>query len=379
MAGWELIGKEEKKALIKLIDNERGILLAHGYDGLRKKYHIREFEKICAKKFNSKYCVCVSSGTAAIKVGLKALGVKPGDEVITQAFNFIATIEAILDLGAIPIMANVDESLNMNPEDLKKIITKKTKAIIPVHMLGVPAKLDQIIKIAQKKKIKILEDNCEAVGGKYNKKFLGTIGDIGVFSFDFGKMITTGGEGGLVLTNNKKFYKYAKEYHDHGHENNPNYPRGNDTKKIFGFNYRMNEMQGVFGKVQLKKLNYILRDNKEKFLILKKFIEKKFEIRQIPKKSEPAYDCFIFKVKKKNLRNKIIKVLTKSKIGTKNLPDALKWHCSYFWSHALSDKQVKRSKTTFKILSEMIAIPIWQRKSKSDYEKIAKIIYKINK
>ena len=151
MPGFELIDNAEFKAVNSIFKNG-GVLFAHGFEKIRKNFHVREFEKKVSIYFKSKHALAVTSGTAAIKIALKALNVKPGDEVITQAFNFIATIEAILDLGAIPIMANVDESLNMNPEDLKKIITKKTKAIIPVHMLGVPAKLDQIIKIAQKKK-----------------------------------------------------------------------------------------------------------------------------------------------------------------------------------------------------------------------------------
>ena len=126
MPGFELIGYKEKKALSKLID-DGGILFAHGFDHIRKNYHVREFEKLISKKFKSKYCLAVSSGTSAIKIGLKALGVKPGDEVITQAFNFIATIEAIIDCGAKPIIVNVNQTLNMCPIELKKKLQKKQK------------------------------------------------------------------------------------------------------------------------------------------------------------------------------------------------------------------------------------------------------------
>ena len=241
-------------------------------------------------------------------------------------------------------------------------------------MLGVSANMKEILKIAKRKKIKVLEDNCESVGGKYNKKFLGTLSDIGVFSFDFAKMITTGGEGGLVLTNNSQLYKIAKEYHDHGHQNNPKFPRGNDTKSIYGFNYRMTELQAAVGKEQIKKLNYILKDNKKKYLILNTQIKKNFNIRFIPNNSIPAYDCFIFEVRNKSLRSKIIKLLNQNGVGTKNLPDALKWHCSFFWPHALPKKQTQRSKKTFKILSTRIAIPIWQRIPSNQYLKIAKKI-----
>ena len=190
-------------------------------------------------------------------------------------------------------------------------------------------------------------------------------------------MITTGGEGGLVLTNNSKFYKISKEYHDHGHENNPKVSRGNDTKSIFGFNYRMTEIQAAIGKVQIKKLNYIIRDNKKKYLRLKKNLNNYYEIREIPLFSSPAYDCFIFKVTKKNQRKKIVSLLNKMGFGTKNLPDAIKWHCSYFWPHALKKKQQKRSLKTYKILSERIAIPIWQKKTIGNYDELSKKIAKI--
>ena len=134
------------------------------------------------------------------------MGIK-NDEVITQSFNFIATVEAIIDVGAKPIICSVNEDLNIDINDLKKKINKKTKAIIPVHMLGHPTNINKIKELVGKK-IQIVEDVCEAVGAKYNNKYLGTLGDVGVFSFDFGKTITTG-EGGAILTNNKNFMNYV--------------------------------------------------------------------------------------------------------------------------------------------------------------------------
>ena len=207
MPGFEIIGKEEQKAVNKVF-NEGGVLFAHGFDTLRKNFHIRQFEKIFCKRFNCRHSLAVSSGTASIKIALRAMGVRPGDEVITQAFNFIATVEAIVDVGAIPIIANVDDSLNMSVKDTEKLITSKTKVILPVHMLGVPAEMNSLMKLAKNKKIKVLEDNCESVGAKYNGKFLGTIGHAGALSFDFGKVITTG-EGGMIITNDYKIDKYS--------------------------------------------------------------------------------------------------------------------------------------------------------------------------
>ena len=376
MPGYELINYKEKNAVNKLF-KEGGVLFAHGFDKLRKKYHIREFEKNCEKYFKVKKCLAVSSGTAAIKIGLKALGVKEGDEVITQAFNFIATIEAILDLKARPIIVNVNNTLNMDPKELEKSITKKTKAVIPVHMLGFSAQMSEIQKICRKKNIKILEDNCEAVGAKYNNKFLGTLGHMGIFSFDYGKMLTTG-EGGLILTNDSKLDKHAREYHDHGHENNPKRSRGKDTRSIYGFNYRMTELQGVIGKVQLTKLKFILKNNKYRYNTLYQLIKNKFEIRNYPKKSTPNYDTFIFFEANNNKRKKILKKISQNKFGTKNLPDAINWHCSAYWDHALPLKQVRKSLKTKKLLSTAIAIPILLKRSVKDYKKLAESILSIS-
>tara|TARA_Y100001958_G_C21202905_1_gene529304 strand:+ start:38 stop:1168 length:1131 start_codon:yes stop_codon:yes gene_type:complete len=368
MPGFEWINKLEEKA-VKKVFLEGGVLMAHGFEKVRKKFYVRSFESKAKNYFNSKNCLAVTSGTAAIKIGLKALNIKPGDEVITQSFNFIATIEAILDCGATPIIANIDETLNIDVKELKKLINKKTKAIIPVHMLGAACNMKEIIRISKIYKVPILEDNCEAVGGKYNNKYLGTLGDIGVFSFDHGKILTTG-EGGMILTNKKKYDDYCRQYHDHGHENNKNFPRGRDTRKIFGFNYRMTELQGTIGIVQLKKLKKMITENKKKYKILEKILSKKFKLRKLEKNSSGIFDTFILFQENKKKREKIIKMLTKLGFGTKNLPDAMEWHCSFFWSHALTKHQVKRSKKSFNILEKSIAIPILKNKKKNQYIKL---------
>ena len=302
MPGFELIDQKEQLAIQKLFKKEKGILFAHGFDKLRKSYHVRDFEREIKKKTKAKYALAVSSGTAAIKISLLAMGVKPGDEVITQSFNFIATAEAITSIGAKVIICSIDETLNMCPNDLKKKISKKTKAIIPVHMLGVSAHMSEIKRIANDRSIPICEDVCEAFGGKYNGKSLGLIGKCGIISFDFGKIITTG-EGGAIITNNKKIYTFAKEYHDHGHTNR-SLSRGNDPAKMFGFNFRMTEMQGIIGKIQLTKLNKIINENKKRYSILNKNLSKLFNIRKIPLKSKSTYEAFIFTEKNLKTRKK---------------------------------------------------------------------------
>ena len=374
MPGFEWIDNKELEA-VKKIFKEGGTLIAHGFNGVRKNYYVRNFEKLSKKFFSSKNCLAVSSGTAALKISLKSLGIKNGDEVITQSFNFIATVEAILDCGATPIIANIDESLNIDPEEIPKLITKKTKAIIPVHMLGVSCDMKRIMYYSKKFRIPIIEDNCEAVGAKYKNKYLGTVGDIGVFSFDHGKIITSG-EGGMILTDNKNYADYVREYHDHGHQNNKRFSRGKDTRRIFGFNYRMTELQGAIASEQLSKLKNMIISNEKRYKILEKNLSPYFETRKIPKLSKGIYDTFILLEFRKKKQEKIIKILNQNQFGTKNLPDAMEWHCSFFWDHALPKKQINRSKKSFQILKNCIAIPILKNKSLKDYQNLSEKIIK---
>ena len=375
MPGFEWIDGEEKDAVMAVFD-EGGVLFAHGFDGMRKHFHIREFEQKAREYFQVKHCLAVASGTAAIKVSLKSVGVQPGDEVITQAFNFIATVEAILDCGAVPVITNVDSSLNMAVDDLKILITNKTKAILPVHMLGVSANMKAILKIATEHGIPVVEDNCESIGAKYNGQSLGTLGQAGAISFDQGKMLATG-EGGMVLTNDAAVSKYACEYHDHGHESNPDRPRGRDTHSIYGFNYRMTEMQGAVGKVQLSKLSRMLEANKERYQALEDAMGGKFRFRTIPKECVPTFDTLILVEPDEYVRKAVIDTCIQEGFGTKNLPDAMEWHCTAFWDHALSAEQVARSQKTRIMLEDAVAIPVWLRKTVDDYQRLGKLLMKL--
>ncbi len=240
-------------------------------------------------------------------------------------------------------------------------------------MLGFPCKINEIEKICKYKNIKIIEDNCESIGAKFKNKYLGNFGDAGVMSFDFGKNITTG-EGGCIITKNKKIFKFCNEYHDHGHELNPKFSRGMDTVSFPGFNYRMTEMQGAVGIAQLKKLNFILRENKKRYKILEKNLKKEFIIRHLIKNSNASYDTFLFKVENKIIRNKIVNYLRKSKTGIKNVPDAIRWHFASYWKHAISKKQIQSIRKSKSTIEKYVAIPISLKKSVNEYKKISKKI-----
>ncbi|MEZ7813894.1 MAG: 8-amino-3,8-dideoxy-alpha-D-manno-octulosonate transaminase [Paracoccaceae bacterium] len=366
MPGYEVIGKEEQQALWDLFE-EGGVLFAHGFQARRKRFHVREFETQLAQHFGAAEGLCVSSGTAAIKVALKAMNIQPGDEIITQCFNFIATLEAIVDCGAVPVIAGSDGTLNMDPNQIEGLITAQTKAIMPVHMLGVAAEMDRILAIAAAHDLYVVEDACESVGGFYDGRALGTLGDMGVYSFDFGKTITTG-EGGLVLTSNPSLGEKARQYHDHGHKNLPNLPRGLDTAGLSGFNYRMGEMNAVVGKVQLGKLEMIISQTKERYQALDAGIRSNLmKKRLIPAKAEPAYDTFIVEVKNETLRGEIIAALNLLGFGTKNLPDAMNWHCSVYWGHMGFDTTTRAALATEALLLRQIAVPVALGKSVQDY------------
>ncbi len=377
MPGWELIGKKEKKNLNQIFTKSNGIMFAHGFENLRNNiFLVRKFENLIKNFLKVKYCVATTSGTMAQYVAMKALGIKTNDEVITQSFTFVATVESIAAIGAKAKITEIDETFNMDYKNLEKKITNKTKLIVPVPMLGNQWNVEKIKKIAKKFKLKILEDACEAFGAKYKNKYLGTIGDVGIFSLDFAKTITTG-EGGLIVTNDKKIYKYCKEFIDHGHESNKKFPRGKDTRKIFGLNLRMTELQAAVGIAQLEKINYILKKNRENKKYLKNNIRKNdIEFRKIIDPKGDLADTLIFMCKNERVAKALNNVLKRKKIPTKNIPDALDWHFCGTWKHLKSHIVNFKSgwNVSDKILKKSIAIPILINQSKKDLNKISNII-----
>ncbi len=261
MPGFEIFGEEEKKEILEVLDT--GVLFRYEFHDQRKGvYKVKEFEEKFASYCGAGFGQAVTSGSAALKVALTALGVGPGDEVITQGFTFVATWEAILEVGAIPVFTEVDATMNMDPEDLKKKITDKTACIIPVHMLGAQAKVNEIVAIATENNIPVLEDTAQAAGGHIRGKHLGTFGKCGTFSFDSVKTMTTG-EGGMIITSDDELWRTMSEYHDHGHDHKVNPGgRGGEGRRFVGFNYRMMELQGAIGIAQLAKLDSMIKAQK---------------------------------------------------------------------------------------------------------------------
>ncbi len=268
--GAYLFGDEEKKELLDVM--ESGYLSRYGKeDDPRFKHKVVDFESEFAKLVGVKHCVSLSSGTGALMTCLAALGIGRGDEVIVPGYTFIASISAILLMNATPVLAEIDESLTIDPNDIEKRITPKTKAIMPVHMLGNPCDMDKIMKIAKKHKLFVIEDCCQAAGAKYKGKSVGSIGHIGAFSLNVFKTITAG-DGGIVVTNSDKYYELAFGFHDQGHKP---LRMGLEVGKrsIVGMNFRINELTGAVALAQVRKVPYILKTLKEKKDKLKGMIE----------------------------------------------------------------------------------------------------------
>ena len=333
MPGYELLGKEEFAEIKHLFDESR-ILFRHSFDHLRNNiYKVKEFEEAFAKRMNIPHALGVTSGTSALRVALAALDIEDDDEVITQSFTFVATVEAIIESRAIPIITEIDKTLNMDPEDLEKKITKKTKAIIVVHMLGVPARLKEIKEIADNHGIPLIEDTAWGCGGYYDDIPLGTYGDIGTYSFDFAKTMTTG-EGGMVIFKDENLYEKAAAWHDHGHENNPNLPRWEDSRSSSGFNYRMNEMQGAVGLAQLKKLDYVVAEQRRNAHLIQETIsDLPIKMRTIPENSFETADALVFLVDNNQTARRCRDALLEAELGTKILPEAITWHFAGTWDH----------------------------------------------
>lgn len=255
MPGFEIFGDEERKEVQDVLDT--GVLFRYGFDGVRKgHWKAKTFESELANRIGAKYCHLSSSGTAALRIALAASGIGAGDEVIVPPFTFIATVEAILDAGAIPVFSEIDETLCLDPESIESVITLRTKAVLPVHMCGAMARIEEIRSFCEKKGFVLIEDACQSLGASFNGKSLGTFGQMGCFSFDPVKTITCG-EGGAVVTDDKELYTLADAYADHGHDHLGN-DRGLEGHPILGTNFRISELNAAVGVAQLKKLDFIL-------------------------------------------------------------------------------------------------------------------------
>jgi Predicted pyridoxal phosphate-dependent enzyme apparently involved in regulation of cell wall biogenesis len=311
--GTSLYGEEEKKSAMEVLERKSPFRY-YGSDVLGK---VKEFEKHFCGKMGAKYALGVSSGTASLITALKAAGIGPGDKVIVPALTFIATAAAVILAGAVPIFADIDDSMNLDPEEISKLADEYTKAVIPVHILGNPCDMESIMKIALKKKLVVIEDVAQSCGCKYRGKYCGTFGEIGCFSLQINKIITTG-DGGVLITNHDALYERAVRYHDQGlFRERDCFPTIKEEDVFIGQNYRMNEVTGAIALEQLKKLDNIISTMRDFKYMIKDQVEAicNLEFRRINDRDGEAGNAIIMILPDKGIAEKFRDALNAENIA----------------------------------------------------------------
>lgn len=342
MPGFELWSDAERKEVNDVLDT--GILMRYGFDGPRKGvWKSIELEEAICKTFGVSYAQLTSSGTAALTTAMAALGIGAGDEVIMPAFTFVASFEAVLSVGAIPVLADVDDSLTLNPDAVGKAITSKTKCVMPVHMCGSMADMEALMSICREHKLLLLEDACQSIGATYNGKCLGTIGDAGTFSFDFVKTITCA-EGGVVLTNNEDVYIKCDGYTDHGHDHK-GVDRGADLHPFLGYNFRISELHAAVGLAQIKRLQEFLAIQKRNHAALKKILERipGIEFRRLPDPEGDSCTFISWFLPTEEITSKVVEALKQEGILAGNFYwYNNNWHYIRQWDHLKNSVSLNR-------------------------------------
>lgn len=345
MPGFEWFGEEERKEVQDVLDT--GVLSRYGFDQARKgHWKAKAFEAELSKRTGAAFSHLCGSGTAALNIALAACGVGAGDEVIVPPFTFIATIESVLNAGAVPVFAEIDETLCLNPETLEKVMTPRTKAVLPVHMCGTMARIDEIKDVCSRKSLVLIEDACQSLGATFHGRHVGTFGLMGCFSFDSVKTITCG-EGGGVITNDKELYRLADAFSDHGHDHIGN-DRGLENHFILGANYRICELNAAVGLAQLRKLDIILKKQRENKAVLKKALGQFPEIsfRQIPDESGDSATFLSFFLPDESRTRQIATRLGQAGVdGCFYWFDNL-WHYVRKWDHLKTLKSAARLPVT---------------------------------
>ena len=348
--GASLYGEEEAKAAREVI-MRRSPFRYYGFDVANK---VKEFENSFSSKVGSNHALGVTSGTAALIVAMKALGIGPGDKVIVPANTFEATPGAVIIAGAVPVFADADESMNINPDEIVRITDKYTKAVIPVHILGNPCEMDKIMDIAKKHNLAVIEDNAQSCGLKYKNRYAGSFGDAGCFSLQINKILTTG-DGGVVVTNDDKIYERAVRYHDQGmFREKEGFLSMNEEDDIFaGQNYRMNEISGAIALEQLKKLDYITSTMRKIKYMIKDSIKdiKGIKFRRINDREGDAGSTLFMMLPDEDLAKKFIDALNAENISCGSLYGGKP---VYMMPHILKQKTVDKNGFPFNQLEEKV-------------------------
>ena len=346
MPGFELFGSAERKEVNDVLDN--GVLMRYGFDAMRNgHWKAKELEQELQNQLQVSHAQLVSSGTAAVSVALAAAGVGSGDEVIMPTFTFVASFEAIMMLGAIPVLVDIDDTLTLDPKAVENALTPKTKAIMPVHMCGSMANLDALQTICKAHDLILIEDSSQATGATYKGKPLGSIGDLGCLSLDFVKIITAG-EGGAVLTNNEKFYINTDHFSDHGHDHKGT-DRGAETHPFLGYNFRISELHAAVGLAQLRRLQDFVSIQKRNYSIIRDALSQIPEVtfRTVPEGGEESYSFLSFFLPNLENTRKVSAAFKENGIDVCFHYYDNNWHYVRKWDH------LKDIKTLYPISAEV--------------------------
>jgi len=351
-----IVGEEEISAVTSILRN--GALTSSANQGGK---YVQDFEKSAASFVKSKYVIAVNSGTAALQAALYALDIKRGDEVLVPSFTFVATANAVVSTGAKPVFVDIlKENFTIDPDDLQKKITKKTRAIIPVHLYGNVANIERLTEITKKYNIPTIEDSAQSLGSTYKGKHTGTFFEMGCFSMYPAKVMTSG-EGGFIVTNNKKLRDKLLMIRNHGMIN------GSDTK-IFGLNLRLPEINAAIATIQMKKLPNFLKSRKRNSELLSKLISDLNVVLPSQRKNENV-NWYLYTITTKK-RDKLLKKLNEKGIGAAS-----------YYPIPVHKTPFYKSKTKLPITdwssSHVISLPIHPKVTQKNIEFIAKTMHDI--
>jgi perosamine synthetase len=370
------IGEEEKKEILEVLDS----------NWLTTGPKVRQFEEDIAQFVGAKYAIAVNSGTAALHCCVGALNLKPGDEVITTPFTFLATANVIVYRGATPVLVDIDsETYNLDPVEIRKKITPRTKAIIPVHYGGHPCNMDEIKKIAEEHDLKIIEDAAHALSAEYKGQKIGGIGDMSIFSFHPVKNITTG-EGGIITTNDPELARLCVMHRTHGitKEAMERYGKNADwmyDMQRLGHRYNMTEFQGALGIAQLKKIGMF----QEKREAVVKIYEEAFSnipeivLPVVKDYAKSAWHLYPIRIKEEMLkegvnRNLILKALKAENVGVNVHYIPIHLHSYYQKNYGFSRGEFP---VTEKIYDSILTLPLFPKMSDNDVQDVIKVVNKV--
>jgi 8-amino-3,8-dideoxy-alpha-D-manno-octulosonate transaminase len=362
------IGDEEIEAVTRVLRSQNVFRYYGVGDGPGE---VDALEREFAAHIGSRHALAVNAGSAALICGLAASGIGRGDEVVVPAYTWNATPNAILAVGATPVLAEVDESLTLDPEDVRAKVTERTRAILPVHMRGAPADLEPLLALAREHSLVVVEDVCQAAGASYRGRRLGTWGDAGAFSLQFNKVITTG-EGGLLVTDSEELHDLAIDVHDCAGRAR----RGGGVPRWPGFNFRASELVGAIGRVQLRRLDSLLERMRDRHAWLAERIAELpgLTLRRETDPSGSAGISLIAFTEETGLARRAVEALRAEGVGAMQVysPDVVDLHVYPYWQPVLDALDEPPScPRTLDLLERAVHIDVSPLLEQDDLDEIA--------